>query len=1401
MQLVDEYGDEITSNQYLENALENQDGFDHDTEFKNKIRELIKVFFQKRSCVTLVRPLTSEEGLNKLNECKLENLRPEFVEEALKLRNSMLLNAKIKMIENKPVNGEILGGILRAYIDTINSGVIPNIENTWTYVTQNQAMKLLDKCIQEFKGLVNTQLRKTIPTDARILKAHIQEFQGLLIREFQENSFLTNEENVQYQTTLIEKIKDEKKKLLAENDQQFENVLLVAMNNNYKENVYQNVLNDKILEFRELVNVLKNFRSTFESIEPDGPRKLERVYKFLFSKSCESFSILCHNANTRFVDQLAEKNRELKLNEEKLAEELKNVTDLKSKSESENKGLETRFQDLHFENEKLNENLKFVKEEMTQLELDQTNRREEEKSIYKKKNEELLKKIELGQQNYKVLESNFSKQKSDFQIELALLNQKIEFYINTEQDLNDQKNKLINRQKKAEIEFNTRLAKAIQDFEIRLKEKTDEINQLRETKYSIEDELKLKQNYNQSMCSEFVDKEDELHKNIQGHEKTIQQLKAQVQACENLSAAQTHQEQTLLERITTLEMASKANEEKLREKEEKLSALGSSMDTILAVEQQKLHFLELKVAELSAENEDLRKRKDSNLQLLEIKNLPKVDLNSQLQEVRTNYEERLKKIQMDVELEKEEMSKQHNKTIEENELRIKELKTEKESLFGGKLALTQEIESARQKLKSLDDKIKSMETSQSFSSQEKVSFYESQIKKLSEEKDVIQTQKEDEQEKARRGFEEHLINMQVVFEGEKHRLDSRLAEEKLKYELLLTEHSEELEKKRAEEVAQVEEENEYLNLELQSQELKTKSIVQKLEVEISNLKTKLELAERKAAELANNIDKEMTREKNKARLSLVSVEQERVLLGEKLNGLKSELTSKSLELFQLKQQSDSQATSFAKNLAEKVKEAEDLNSEINEFKAKVEAGAAEKYSMSEDLINTKISLNKDLALKTQKVEFLENKIADLIGNLETLQKETDEKLRSVKLEIDQEKDNVNKSKREEISLWESRYEEKKKAMKEIEAIFSAKVNELEKTKYILQEKLAAAELKRDEYEKKNQIDVLKFENDLRKLKDSYLNERREMIAEIDMLRKEKYELEISLAETHAKLDKDKAVFESKVSFLELQIRKLKTDLGESQSSFDAMFQKFHQFRVSDKEETENSHNSYVIGLEQRYTAQIQDLKDQHRLMNDSYKEKVKTYEKEIKRLEQLNYEHMNNRHGSGLYQEKKISEMLEAEKQLQDELVRVKASAERTNMQGQKEFDKEREVFKKKMLDQELRLKKLETEKNLMIFEQEKQKTKWNIEKDHLISSKTEFLESLDRLKKQKDQMNRENDKLKTDLRMVKKTSMGNSLFTFVKNRSDVFSVDKSQRSSNEYLGTNQKNSNIYRDESDGDGN
>jgi hypothetical protein len=57
LQIVDKLGNKISSKEYLENALESQKGTSDAVENKNKIRRLFKQFFQKRDCMTMVRPV------------------------------------------------------------------------------------------------------------------------------------------------------------------------------------------------------------------------------------------------------------------------------------------------------------------------------------------------------------------------------------------------------------------------------------------------------------------------------------------------------------------------------------------------------------------------------------------------------------------------------------------------------------------------------------------------------------------------------------------------------------------------------------------------------------------------------------------------------------------------------------------------------------------------------------------------------------------------------------------------------------------------------------------------------------------------------------------------------------------------------------------------------------------------------------------------------------------------------------------------------------------------------------------------------------------------------------------------------------------------------------------------
>lgn len=46
----------------------------------------------------------------------------------------MLNRMNPKKLNGKLLNGEMVGDLLRTYVQAINEGAIPNIESAWTYI-------------------------------------------------------------------------------------------------------------------------------------------------------------------------------------------------------------------------------------------------------------------------------------------------------------------------------------------------------------------------------------------------------------------------------------------------------------------------------------------------------------------------------------------------------------------------------------------------------------------------------------------------------------------------------------------------------------------------------------------------------------------------------------------------------------------------------------------------------------------------------------------------------------------------------------------------------------------------------------------------------------------------------------------------------------------------------------------------------------------------------------------------------------------------------------------------------------------------------------------------------------------------------------------------------------------
>lgn len=154
LQLVDADGDPITPTQYLNNALEQTNGYDKNTLERNRIRNMLSTFFPDRVCVTLVRPISDESALQQVDLVPYDDLRDDFRHSMENLRHVVFDNLHPKMIENKPLNGPMYAGLINAYVTAINNGGVPTISSAWDGVSQQECLDAKEDSIKLYHQLM-----------------------------------------------------------------------------------------------------------------------------------------------------------------------------------------------------------------------------------------------------------------------------------------------------------------------------------------------------------------------------------------------------------------------------------------------------------------------------------------------------------------------------------------------------------------------------------------------------------------------------------------------------------------------------------------------------------------------------------------------------------------------------------------------------------------------------------------------------------------------------------------------------------------------------------------------------------------------------------------------------------------------------------------------------------------------------------------------------------------------------------------------------------------------------------------------------------------------------------------------------------------------------------------------
>ena len=163
LQLVDEDGDAISPNEYMENNLESKKGFDKRTMQRNRVCDMLRSFFRERECHTLIVPAADEDVLQNIEE-QQKALRPEFLQQVQELRTHVLSTLKPKTVSGCPVNGAGFISLVETYIAAINGGAVPSLSDAWTSAVQTQCAQAKDtvikQCLTETRGF-----KKTFPLE------------------------------------------------------------------------------------------------------------------------------------------------------------------------------------------------------------------------------------------------------------------------------------------------------------------------------------------------------------------------------------------------------------------------------------------------------------------------------------------------------------------------------------------------------------------------------------------------------------------------------------------------------------------------------------------------------------------------------------------------------------------------------------------------------------------------------------------------------------------------------------------------------------------------------------------------------------------------------------------------------------------------------------------------------------------------------------------------------------------------------------------------------------------------------------------------------------------------------------------------------------------------------------
>ena len=690
LQLKNREGQPITSKEYLEYSLEFQQGNSEVIKNKNEIRKMVKEYFPKRDCVTLVRPLLEEDNLQSLEKMDVTKLRKEFIEQVNYLRKVVLNSINPKKLNGQELSGEMFINLLNSYVNMINEGAVPIIQTAWTYIRQNQALLAKKRCLEDYSKKLK-ELENKFPMKEEYLKSILKKIKLDVTFIFREGIIGDPEEkDIKELKTEMKKMKNE---IIKKNIDITKIITEKFMEENYK-NMKAKLVNNQYEDILDYKDDIEQFVEFCLNKCPQGPGRDNIIYEYLILQIIDNADILYNN-------NISEKEKILEENDVNIMELKKEFDEIFRKKEIMNNNLveinnkiekiNLEKENMHIQNSNENENLNKLIEEKNKEIQNLKNKLTLTEKNCQNKIIEMKKKVDIAEKLSQESDLESTQINSNYEKEKVLMKQKIIFLEKTLKELesnnNNKKNLKTSRTYSTiSSEEATSIKQKKEKLENEIKRLNKEIKNLQEKNIELDSQIltKGKKIDNEKLgISEIIEtyqkKLEEIHDSNSDLAKDINKMKEEAaKQIELISEEYEAQIEEILSEQKNWEENEK-NKEEIKRKE--LAKLQAEFNVL----SQDKELIDKKINKMKDTTENEKMEHDKYIKILEENNKELMDkyenINKENEDIKNINKNELIEVKEKNNKKENEISEINNKLkndlnriITENENKVKELR-------------------------------------------------------------------------------------------------------------------------------------------------------------------------------------------------------------------------------------------------------------------------------------------------------------------------------------------------------------------------------------------------------------------------------------------------------------------------------------------------------------------------------------------------------------------------------------------------------------------------------------------------------------------------------------------------------------------------------------------------------